>query len=232
MTRRKTSLLICWARRMPSLVSGRAQRAVARRCLAKLTLLRPPLLRAHADLWGPDALPDADTGRTILWLGFWGRPSNDDDAQTILPQGLYLMLDVTGRDASQYALKGWLYNGAFYTSTDEFRAAWSAEGFEKPSRNAVEGSESWVSTDRKGAEIPLDTTLPPIQDQPGEKRFTVDEQGYVEWGECSRLPSVCWAELADVLSDALRRLLVLDWLHARHWCTTFRHSFPRTEDHL
>lgn len=128
-------------------------------------------------------MPNED-GRVELWLGFWGRPSGYD-AQTILPQGLYMHLDVTGRNSAAYSLLGWLYNGNYYKSLDEFKAAWSSPGFIKPERNSVTGSEQWVGTDRKGAEIPLDNLPPPISVQAGDKRFTIDDNGLVRWGDFS-----------------------------------------------
>ncbi|KAM0786196.1 hypothetical protein ACM66B_007001 [Microbotryomycetes sp. NB124-2] len=126
-----------------------------------------------------DPLPDAD-GRATCWLGFWGRPENDD-AVTLSPQGLQMHFDFTGRDPQGWKFLGWYWNGEFYNSHESFRQAWSAPGFEKPARNNAMNS-SWISPIRVGTSHPLDLLPPPIQVQPDGQRFTVDEsESYVEW---------------------------------------------------
>lgn len=79
------------------------------------------------DIWGIDPLWHED-GRVISapaflhaftsfradpaclhgtdWVGFWGIPETVFDGETLLPQGLYMKFDVTGRDPSQWSFLG------------------------------------------------------------------------------------------------------------------------------
>lgn len=101
------------------------------------------------------------------------------DSGTLLPLGLFFMSDITGRDPSQWKLEGWLYNGVFYETTDEFRAAVFAPGFEKIPVN-VDGPQG--STDRAGDILPMDQLHPPTDVAPAGSRFSIDyEQKYVKW---------------------------------------------------
>lgn len=45
------------------------------------------------------------------------------DGETLLPQGLYIQANITGRDKSKWGLIGILYGDEYYTSVDEFLAA-------------------------------------------------------------------------------------------------------------
>ncbi|KAK0724664.1 copper amine oxidase [Lasiosphaeris hirsuta] len=134
------------------------------------------------DIWGIDPLWQ-DDGRIIRWDTFWSLPTDDFDAETLLPLGLFLMSDVTGRDISQWKLEGWLYNNIFYETTEDFRAAYWTEGFVKNGGN-VEGD--WARTDQQGPMLPLDTAYPPVTVAPAGSRFAVDaEAKYVEWMDFS-----------------------------------------------
>ncbi|KAK3361962.1 amine oxidase catalytic domain-containing protein [Lasiosphaeria ovina] len=134
------------------------------------------------DIWGIDPLWQ-DDGRIIRWDAFWSLPTGDFDSETLLPLGLYFKSDVTGRDPSQWAFEGWLYNNTFYATTDDFRAAWSSDSFKKNGPN-VDGE--WAHTDQQGTVLPLDAAPPPVTVTPAGSRFAVDrEQKYVEWMDFS-----------------------------------------------
>ncbi|GAA5827592.1 hypothetical protein JCM11251_001748 [Rhodosporidiobolus azoricus] len=139
-------------------------------------------------LWGIDPLWHED-GKVISWSQFWGEPDTIFDGQTLLPQGLYMRFDITGRDPSKWGLTGWLYNNVFYGSTAEFRAAWEAGEIEKATRNVEvtgEGDPSWIGTDRVGKDLPFENRPPPMLIAPGGQRFAVDEkEQYVTWGDFS-----------------------------------------------
>ena len=112
-------------------------------------------------------------------LQFWNYPSDKFDAETLLPLGLYIKCDVTGRDPSKWKLEGWLYNDIFYPTTKAFRTAYWSPGFVKLGAN-VEGD--WARTDRTGPALPLDEASPPIAVAPAGARDSVDqERKYVEW---------------------------------------------------
>ncbi|BGP31066.1 hypothetical protein JCM10296v2_002830 [Rhodotorula toruloides] len=136
------------------------------------------------DIWGIDPLWHED-GRVISWVGFWGVPESVFDGETLLPQGLYMKFDFTGRDPNGWAFLGWLHNGIFYPTTADFRHAWSNGKVAKTTRNAGM-NETWIGTDRDGAELPYDNRPPPIQIAPGGQRFAIDEDAqYVEWMDFS-----------------------------------------------
>jgi primary-amine oxidase len=105
------------------------------------------------------------------------------DGETLLPQGLYLKTDITGRDPSKWSLEGILYGDEYYTSVDEFRNATKAEGFVKLIPNYP---GDWIATDQKGKVLPLEEEAPPMYVQPSGQRFKVDEEEkYIEWMDFS-----------------------------------------------
>ncbi|ORY29317.1 putative copper amine oxidase [Naematelia encephala] len=147
------------------------------------------------DIWGIDPLwheqGEDGSDRVINWVGFWRYPDEIDtgnstfnfDGETLLPQGLYMKFDVTGRDPSGWSLKGILYTDEYYTSIDEFRTAWQKEGFIKVTPTY---SGEWIGTDQTGDILPLETESPPVNVQPQGQRFKVDEeQKWVEWMDFS-----------------------------------------------
>ncbi|PVH72022.1 DUF1965-domain-containing protein [Cadophora sp. DSE1049] len=72
-----------------------------------------------------------DNGKVTVWQGFIGSPSGQYDTNTLLPLGLYVRSDRTGRDASKWKIEGWLYNNIFYKTIDEFNKALAQPGFQK-----------------------------------------------------------------------------------------------------
>lgn len=134
------------------------------------------------DIFGIDPLWQ-DDGRIVRWDTFWNLPVDQFDAETLLPLGLFFKSDVTGRDPSQWKLEGWLYNGVYYETTEDFRNAYWSDGFEKLGAN-VEGA--WAQTDQQGPVMPMDTLFPPTMVAPAGSRFGVDsKEKYVEWMDFS-----------------------------------------------
>jgi primary-amine oxidase len=123
--------------------------------------------------------PDSADAQTQIW-----RNGNVDGVatggDTLLPQGVYLRNDITGRDPAGWSLTGILYADEYYESISEFKSAWNSTDFKKM---AVNYPGKWIATGQAGEQMPLDTKLPPQQVQiGGEQRFKVDEQQkYVEW---------------------------------------------------
>ncbi|KAK6910889.1 hypothetical protein I203_104924 [Kwoniella mangroviensis CBS 8507] len=143
------------------------------------------------DMWGIDPLwheKDEDGNDHVIdWVGFWRYPATRQmnngsinfDGETLLPQGLYMQFDITGRDKSQWKFLGVLYGDEYYTSIDDFRSAWQSSDFKKYTPNM---GGKWIETDKTGKELPLDTEVPPMGVQPGGQRFKVDEENkFVEW---------------------------------------------------
>ncbi|KAF7361132.1 Amine oxidase [Mycena sanguinolenta] len=120
--------------------------------------------------------------RVILWNTYWRFPSGKYaifDGETLLPQGLFFKSDITGRDSSKWKVLGWLYGDIFYSSTEEFRKAWSSPEFVKYELNLP---GEWIGSDQIGTPFPADDIAPPLAVQPDGQRFSVDEeQKYVEW---------------------------------------------------
>ncbi|KAE9570048.1 hypothetical protein CGMCC3_g13897 [Colletotrichum fructicola] len=123
-------------------------------------------------------------GVIVRWDEFKRKPSDQFDAQTLLPLGLFLKTDVTGRDSSKWRVMGWYYNDIFYADTNAFRAAYQSPNFQRLEPN-VEGD--WARTDRQGPPLRHDLLQPPNMLHPnGQTRFSVDnEQQYVEWMDFS-----------------------------------------------
>ncbi|KAJ7186602.1 copper amine oxidase [Mycena filopes] len=141
------------------------------------------------DIWGIDPLWMEEIDgeqRVIVWNTYWRYPSDEDavfDGETLLPQGLFFKGDITGRDSSKWRLLGWLYGDIFYSTTEEFRAAWKSPDFVKYDLNLP---GKWIGTDQTGEFFPADNIAPPVAVQPNGQRFAVDEaQKYVEWMDFS-----------------------------------------------
>lgn len=129
------------------------------------------------DVWGIDPLWQEDG--IIRWDQFWNLPQTEFDSGTLLPLGLYFKANVTGRDPTNWTLDGWLYNDIFYSTTEEFKAAYWSPGFVKLPAN-IDGAWAW--TDQQG-DIPiLDSNYPPTGVAPSGSRYFADaEQNYVKW---------------------------------------------------
>ncbi|PWW73068.1 amine oxidase catalytic domain-containing protein [Tuber magnatum] len=160
---------------------GGAQRAWLGLIAANMSDITLDLLGTdyrNSSLWGIDPLWE-ENGRIISWTQFWSYPTGSYDSSTLLPQGLYLKIDITGRDWQGWRLLNILYDNKLYKSVDEFRAAWMSPGFRKLAKQ-VDGQ--WTGTDQAGTAPPLDMGSPPIQIQPDGQRFAVDKDAkYVEW---------------------------------------------------
>ncbi|KAJ7199635.1 putative copper amine oxidase [Mycena pura] len=124
--------------------------------------------------------------RVILWQTYWRFPSGKNaifDGETLLPQGLFFKSDITGRDPTKWRVLGWLYGDIFYSTTKDFRKAWSSPGFVRYELNLP---DAWIGSDRTGDPFPADNIAPPVAVQPSGRRFAVDEaQKYVEWMDFS-----------------------------------------------
>ncbi|WVR09407.1 hypothetical protein IAU60_006474 [Kwoniella sp. DSM 27419] len=142
-------------------------------------------------VWGIDPLwHEADFNgqdHVIYWAGVWRESPKVKadggyirwDAETLLPQGIYLQADITGRDQAKWAVKGVLYGDEYYTSVEAFRTAWRSKGFVKYTPNEP---GDWLGTDPTGSRLPFETRPPPMAIQPSGPRFKVDEKNkYVEW---------------------------------------------------
>ncbi|KAK0321282.1 hypothetical protein LTR82_007734 [Friedmanniomyces endolithicus] len=134
------------------------------------------------DVWGIDPVWQYDNKLT-RWDTFWNKNTDVFDAETLLPLGLFLKTDVTGRDPANWKFEGWLYNDIFYPTTADFRKAYWSGNFTKLGAN-VEGN--WARTDQQGPVPPMDTASPPSAIAPSGARYSVDQaRKYVEWMDFS-----------------------------------------------
>lgn len=132
-----------------------------------------------------------EDGRVTLWQQFNAPKASIYDNTYLVPLGLYMRTDITGRDPSKWKVTGWVYNNVFYATLDEFRQATKSPNFEILGGTA---DEQWTRTERQGDTLPLDEQPPPIPVQVSQPRFAVDEtEDYVTWSECgsNRLLYLC-----------------------------------------
>ncbi|KAF8454455.1 copper amine oxidase [Kalaharituber pfeilii] len=121
--------------------------------------------------------------RIFQWMEFVGLPNNGYTAETLLPQGLYLKFDITGRDPSGWALKAILYNGIMYNSISEFRRAYEQPGFTKLNKHT---QGDWLATKRQGKPFLLDELPPPLPQQAKGPRYLLDrKEKYLKWMDFS-----------------------------------------------
>lgn len=122
--------------------------------------------------------PWIEDGHILRWCSFL-RAGTRNEAGTILPQGLYVKLDTTGRDPENWKIMAWLYNRKIYTSTDEFRSAWQSPGFEKL---PVNYDGDWTTIEDFSTEVPDRDKPAPLMVHPGNPRYQIDREAqYISW---------------------------------------------------
>ncbi|CAI6339319.1 unnamed protein product [Periconia digitata] len=124
----------------------------------------------------------------IMWQGFNAPVTSIYDPISLLPLGLYMRTDITGRDPSKWRVTGWVYNNEFYPTLNDFRKVMDEPNFKPLGMNV---DEPWAHTRTHGDPIPLDNTPPPAPVQAGKERFAVDEEeNYVTWMDFSFYVSI------------------------------------------
>jgi primary-amine oxidase len=119
--------------------------------------------------------------KIIMWQGFNAPVTSIYDTISVLPLGLYMRTDITGRDPSKWKVTGWVYNNEFYPTLDDFRKVINEPDFKSLGMNV---DEPWAHTRTHGDPLPLDDLPPPAPIQAGKERFAVDEEeSYVTWSE-------------------------------------------------
>lgn len=160
---------------------------------------------------------DDVTGAVTTWNEYTGAPTGMYGDGSLLRSGLAVRTDMTGRDPSKWSVLGWYYNGEFWNTTDEFRAAFHNGTF-KYFTPDVDGD--YGHTNPEGPVLQNDDLPPPVSIQPNGPRFGVDEEEtYIEWSMCPLcvLPGPVW------LTD-LSGLFVLPFLYPRYWNETLRYQ--------
>ncbi|EMD62215.1 hypothetical protein COCSADRAFT_183317 [Bipolaris sorokiniana ND90Pr] len=130
----------------------------------------------------------ASEGKVIMWQGFNAPVTSIYDTISLLPLGLYMRTDITGRDPSKWKVTGWVYNNEFYPTLDDFRKVINEPNFKPLGMNV---DEPWAHTRTLGDSLPFDNLPPPAPVQVGKERFTVDEEeNYVTWMDFSFYVSI------------------------------------------
>ncbi|KAH7256107.1 copper amine oxidase [Fusarium tricinctum] len=127
-------------------------------------------------------------GKVIMWQGFNAPVTGIYDTISLLPLGLYMRTDITGRDPSKWKVTGWVYNNEFYPELDDFRKVIADPSFKSMGANL---DKDWAHTKKHGDTLPMDDAPPPASIQPGKSRFAVDEEeSYVTWMDFSFYVSI------------------------------------------
>ncbi|KAF5989464.1 peroxisomal amine oxidase [Fusarium bulbicola] len=81
----------------------------------------------------------------IMWQGFNAPVTSIYDKISLLPLGLYMRTDITGRDPSKWNVTGWVYNNEFYKSLDDFRKVIAEPDFKPLGANL---DQPWAHTNK------------------------------------------------------------------------------------
>lgn len=113
-----------------------------------------------------------------LWLEFF-RPGASSNAVSLLPQGLYVKLNMNSYDPDNWTTSELYYNGDSYANITAFRHAWESPGFVKLSRN-LDGA--WTDTEDFASKPHGRDQHPPLSVQPFGARYQLDRtQRYISW---------------------------------------------------
>jgi primary-amine oxidase len=119
-----------------------------------------------------------EAGRMVLWYEFFA-PGMRSDARSILPQGLYVKLDIPSTKRDTWLVGEWLYNGVIYDNDTMLRDAMLDPGFEK---TAINHNGHWADTEEFETVLPERDMLPPLSIQPFGPRYELDRaQNYISW---------------------------------------------------
>lgn len=142
-------------------------------------------------------------GRAVMWQGFNAPVTSIYDTISLLPLGLYMRTDITGRDPKKWRVTGWVYDNEFYPELDDFRKVIADPQFKPLGANL---DEPWAHTNKHGDALPLDDNPPPASIQPHNARFAVDEtESYVTWSMSTPL----FLSIGSLLMTFVSGLLLL-----------------------
>lgn len=103
-------------------------------------------------------------------------------ASYMLPLDLYVLLDVTGTDASLYSLKGFVTKSRFFPTEAELRAAFDAGELEQEFPQTRDNTWAYVNHKPEMGQRDLEDRLAPQSLEIGGKRYRFDEaERYVEY---------------------------------------------------
>jgi primary-amine oxidase len=119
-----------------------------------------------------------EAGRMVMWLEFFG-PGVKSDGRSMLPQGLYVKLNIPSANPDTWTTGEWFYNGLFYDNDTMLRAAMKSPDFE---RLEINHDGSWTDTEDLDHSSPERQMLPPLSIQPYGPRYHLDRaENYISW---------------------------------------------------
>lgn len=119
-----------------------------------------------------------DSGRMVHWLEFYG-PGTRSDGRTLLPQGLYVKLNMPSGNPKDWIIGPWFYNGILYDNDTQLREAMISPTFERVNINS---DGDWTDTEDFRASIPERDMPPPLSVQPYGPRYHLDRhESYISW---------------------------------------------------
>ncbi|EXJ72703.1 uncharacterized protein A1O5_03850 [Cladophialophora psammophila CBS 110553] len=119
-----------------------------------------------------------DSGRMVHWLEFFG-PGMKSDGRSLLPQGLYVKLNLPSASPETWTTGEWFYNGILYDNVTMLRGAMASPGFE---RLTVNEDGAWTDTEDFTASTPERDMPPPVSIQPYGPRYRLDRsENYLSW---------------------------------------------------
>lgn len=103
-------------------------------------------------------------------------------ASYMLPIDFYVIMDVTGTDASKYYLRGYVTNERFFPTAAELRAAYDAGEITSEFPQTRDSSWALLDIQKQMGKRDLEDRLAPQSIELGGKRYKLDpEQQYVEY---------------------------------------------------
>ncbi|KAI5359477.1 putative copper amine oxidase [Septoria linicola] len=142
------------------------------------------LLNGTTDPSDPDGLiffprtTLVDSEGLVMWFQYF-RPGMGSGGRTLLPQGLYVKVDATSVNSTDWIVRQLFYNGLLYDTVDELRADIAELGFKKSPPN-LDGA--WTETEDFDAAPPGRELPPPVSIQPHGPRYRLDrEQRFISW---------------------------------------------------
>ncbi|PNS17033.1 Copper amine oxidase 1 [Sphaceloma murrayae] len=118
-----------------------------------------------------------DDGKLVLWCGAM-RAGAHSSAWSVLPQGLYIKLEIDPGVSDSYRVLQFYYNGIFYETADDLRLAMKQPGFRKSLPN-YDGD--WTHTEDL-SENEERAIPPPVMVQPHGPRYKIDrDQQYISY---------------------------------------------------
>lgn len=119
-----------------------------------------------------------ESGHMVHWLEFFG-PGMKSDGRSLLPQGLYVKLNIPNAKPETWTTSEWFYNGILYDNATILRERMKTPDFERLNLN-LDGS--WTDTEDFSTTTPEREMPPPVSIQPYGPRYKFDRsQNYISW---------------------------------------------------